>query len=281
MRQHNGQLLGPVVTEIEEDHHISRLYRSHGLSGLVHANNRFDKLIGHTRVIRSLHSRLGVRYRSPHAIHQQVISLLDTLPAGITIHGIIASDHGSDLTRGLFHVILQLTDKTLSTLRIRVPAVHKTMNKGFLDPELLRQITQGKHVIERTMYPTVRNQSHEMHLFPVLLGIVKRLHDFRILCNGMISTRPVYLHQILVNYPSGPNIQVSDFGIPHLTVRQPHILPARVQQSTRIITCQFRDVRSRRTPYRIRMIVFSNTPTIQYHQQNSLHIYFIFCYLLF
>ena len=163
-------------------------------------------------------------------------------------------------------MFLQLTDKTLSTLRVRVPTVHKAMNESLLDPELLRQIAQGEHVIQRAMYSPVRNQSHEMHLFPVLLGIIKRLHDLRVLGNGMIPTSPVNLHQILVNHPSGSNIQMPDFGIPHLTVGQPDILPARVQQSTGIITCQFRDVRSRSTPDRIRMIVFSNTPTVQYHQ---------------
>ena len=140
------------------------------------------------------------------------------------------------------------------------------MNESLLDPELLRQIAQGEHVIQRAMYSPVRNQSHEMHLFPVLLGIIKRLHDLRVLGNGMIPTSPVNLHQILVNHPSGSNIQVSHFGISHLTVGQTYILPARVQQGTGIITRQLRDVRSRSTPDRVRMIVFSNTPTVQYHQ---------------
>ena len=59
------------------------------------------------------------------------------------------------------------------------------------------------------MYATVGSQSHEMHILSVFLCIRESRNDFRIFQNTIVSARTVDFHQVLINYASCTDIQVS------------------------------------------------------------------------
>ena len=78
-------------------------------------------------------------------------------------------------------------------------------------------------MFQRAVYSTIRYQAHKMYLFFIVTGISKSLHDLGILHNRIIPACFVDPYQILIHHPSGTDIQMADFRITHLAIRQTDI----------------------------------------------------------
>ena len=76
------------------------------------------------------------------------------------------------------------------------------------------------------MYATVGGQPHEMDVFAMFFGVREGRNDFSVLHDAVVGTGTVDLHQVLVNDTSGPDIEVPDFRVTHLPIRQPYVFAA-------------------------------------------------------
>ncbi len=165
--QHLCQLTGTVITEINEDDHITIANRPIYLSIM----DRFDKLICHPLIITFLHGLQQISGLLSLPFNEQVIGLLDTIPAFIPVHGIETTDNISDMGTIGITGLLYLCNKALATLRVCITTVHEAMNKhllqmiGVTDLDEFLQMSQGR------VYATGRSQSHDMQLLSGLLGI--------------------------------------------------------------------------------------------------------------
>ena len=89
------------------------------------------------------------------------------------------------------------------------------------------EISQSfEQVVERTVYATVGGQPHEMDIFAMFFGIREGRNDFRVLHDAIVGTSAVNLHQILGKRYVRPDIEMSDFRVTHLSVRQPYVFTA-------------------------------------------------------
>ena len=140
LRQSDGELLGPVVPEVEEDDRIVVLYRTYRLVPFVHRHNGFDELVGHAVVVGFKNARHQVGRFLTYPVYELVVSRPYTFPTFIPVHGIITAYH-----RGNFHVravnmALKRTDETLAAVRVGIASVHEAVNIRFRYAVSLRQV---------------------------------------------------------------------------------------------------------------------------------------------
>ena len=76
------------------------------------------------------------------------------------------------------------------------------------------------------MNTTIGSQSHKVNILTVFFSIRESRNDSRILHNAIVGTCAVNLHQVLIYDTSCTDIEVSDFRVTHLTIRQTNILTA-------------------------------------------------------
>ena len=220
--QHDSQFFCTVVAVVEKDHDITFFDRTIYCSVV----DRFDKLVGHAFIIRFLHGLNHVGSLFALAFNQQVVGFFHAFPTFVAVHCIETTDDGCDLSGRLCTVGRQLFDKSFTALRVCVATVHEAVDESIVDSIFLGDIAKFEQVVERTVYATVGGQPHEMDIFAMFFGIREGRNDFRVLHDAIVGTSAVNLHQILVNDTSGPDIEVSDFRVTHLSVRQPNVFTA-------------------------------------------------------
>ena len=129
---------------------------------------------------------------------------------------------------------IKLFYKAFTAFRIGIPAIHKTMDKYILEIIFFGYITKFKKMIERTMYSSIRSQSHKMDILPFFFCIRKSRNNFRIFQNTIICTSSIDLYQILIYDTSRADIKMTDFRISHLSIGQTYIFTGSLQLGIRI-----------------------------------------------
>ena len=266
LRQHDGQLLGAVVTVVEKDHHVVRADHADGLSVLVDAHERLDELIRHALVIRLLDGFDHVRRTFADAVDQRVVCDLHTLPALVAVHGVITADHRSDLARRGGEVLFEVGDETLAAARVGVAAVHKAMHVGIVEAVGRRNVAQLEEVLQRRVYAAVRHQPHEVHVHTVLFGVFERCLHLRILHDRVVAAGAVDLHEILINHAAGADIEVSDLRVAHLSFGQADVLAVGAQLGVGIFLRHGRDIFGMHGRNHIGLVVMAVAPAVEDHQ---------------
>ena len=87
------------------------------------------------------------------------------------------------------------------------------------------KLEQGKKMKIVRMYAAVRQQSHHMKLRSIRLYMRYRFKESSILEEILVTNRFMDARQVLVDDASSPNVQMSHFGVSHLSWRQTHFLP--------------------------------------------------------
>ena len=141
--QSNGDLLGTVVAEVEEDHHVTLLDATVNCC----VDDGFDELVGHAFVIRFLNGFHHVVALLASACGQHVVGHLDAVPVVVAVHGIVATDNGGHDASALLAVFHYLTNESLAALGVGVTTIHETMNKHLLQAIFLSNVAQGHQVL--------------------------------------------------------------------------------------------------------------------------------------
>ncbi len=151
LSKYGCQLLGTVIAIVEEDYSIAIF--DCPVDSLVY--NRLNKLVGDIGVIRLLHGFYHIRALFAHTVYKQVISLLDTLPALVAVHGIIATDNRGNLSGRFGAMGFKFLDKSLSATGVCVTAIHKAVDIYFLQAILLGYVAQSKKMVKRRVYTAI------------------------------------------------------------------------------------------------------------------------------
>src|SRR5699024_7774066 len=123
-------------------------------------------------------------------------------------------------------------------VRVGIASVHETMDICFPDTVSLRQVAQLEKVLQRTVDAAVGNEPHEMYPCPLAARVRECSLDFGILRYGTVRYRTVYLHEVLIDYPAGSDVEMSHLGIAHLSFRKSHILSVGTESGMRITFLQ-------------------------------------------
>ena len=111
----------------------------------VGANERHDEFIRHALVVGVFHSLHGIGLLAAFTIreHHRVVSLRDSFPSAIAIHGVITAIYSRNLPAAILaHFLMQLFQITSAVGGQRVTPVHKCVDEHALQPVLLRHFQQ-------------------------------------------------------------------------------------------------------------------------------------------
>ena len=86
----------------------------------------------------------------------------------------------------------------------------------------LRRMAKRRQMILMTVHPPIRNQPQKVQ--PLPLRLRKRLLHHRLRRQLPLTDRLVNPRQILIHNPPRPQVEVPHLTVPHLPIRQPHIL---------------------------------------------------------
>ena len=93
------------------------------------------------------------------------IRKLDTLPAVVAVHCVVAAHQSCNLPDAEFaNFLLQLPDEIAAAVRRCVAPVHEAVDKNILDFLLLGHFQQRKQVLDVRVHSAVAEQSHQMQL---------------------------------------------------------------------------------------------------------------------
>ena len=213
-----GDLSCPVGAEIEEDHGIAVLDGGGGLTILLHIEGD-DKLIGHFAVIGCLDAAGGALCRYAHAFGEYIPGLHHAVIVLVTVHGIVASHHGSNFTNAdLLHLLFQLCHISLCGSGRRISAVQEAVDIDFCEALALCELQKPVEMLRVAVHAAGANQSEQMQGGPVLFAVFRCSQEFRILEEVAVSDLLGDSGQLLVYHPAGAHVHVADLGVAHLSV---------------------------------------------------------------
>ena len=217
-------------------------------------------------VIATLHSCHHIRLLTTDAIDELVIRHLDALPAFVTVHGIETTDDRSDMRTVGIAYLLQVSDESLTATRVGIAAIHEAVYESLVRyTVLLSYLDKFEQMVEGRMYASIGAQAHDMELLAGSLRSLVCRDDLRITHDGVVADRTVDFHEVLIDDTSGTDIEVSHFGVTHLSVGQTYVLAARLELRVRIFSQQRIPVRRRRDADDIGFTLVADSPAIQNH----------------
>ena len=221
--KHRSNLLGAVVAIVEEDDGVARLDGTHSLA-VACQYAWLNELIGHTIIIRSLHTFYRIGILTAHTSGKLVVSLLDAVPTLVAVHSIETSGDGSDFaTTYLVAVILDGLDETDTRVWVGVTTIHEAVEESpAFEAICLGKVNKFQKVSEARMYAAGRSETHEVDA-ATLLGIFEGAYNFRILGDGAIFAGHIDLHKVLIYDTTAADVHVTHFRVTHLSSRQAHV----------------------------------------------------------
>ena len=167
-----GDLSGPVRAEVEKDHRILILDQAHRPA--VFSDHRGNhELVGLSFIIGCLYSRSGAGVLLPFSPCKGPVSQLHTVPAVITVHGVIAAhDRGHLADTQFLHFSFQGFHKLPARGRRRIPSVQEAVDKHLFQAVSLSQLQKPEDMGHVAVYASVGYQSHQMKGRAILLTVL-------------------------------------------------------------------------------------------------------------
>ncbi len=161
----------------------------------------------------------------------------------------------------------EVGNEALAAFGIGVAAVHEAMNvSGGGYAVFCGDINEFEEMVQRGMDTAVRCQSHQVEAFAVFLGIFVGSDYLRIFKDAAVGTGTVDFHEVLIDDTSGADIEVSHFGIAHLSVGKPYVFAAGQQLGVRIRGVERVHEGSRRFVNDIAFVMFADAPAVEDHK---------------
>ena len=200
------------------------------------------------------------------AVHEQVVGLLDAVPALVAVHREVAADDGPDPARAdLVHPGLDLREVLHAALGRRVAAVGEGVHDQVLDPPLGGELDQRLEVAVGGMHAAVGHQPDEVHA----RGVAERRLQHLVLGERAVLDRGVDPRQVLGDDRAGPQVEMPDLGVAHLPLGEPDARPHRGQRGVGMLLPQLVEDRRLRQRDRVAGPGLSEPPAIQHHQADG------------
>lgn len=160
------RLLGAVVAEVDEDDYIALL--DSAVDGLV--VDRLDKLVGNAVGIALLYGLDHIGGLLALSVDQQVVSLLDAVPALVAVHSVETADDAGNVCAVSFAHLARVFDKACAALGVGVTAIHEAVYVSVAQSVLFRNLDELEEMIERRVNAAGRSEAHRCSFLPVSLA---------------------------------------------------------------------------------------------------------------
>ena len=192
---------------------------------IIGADERHDEFVGHILVVRIFHALHGIGILAAFAltVNHGVVCLQNPLPAAVAIHGVVASADAGDLAGVVFACCLLQLLKISSTVgRESVAAVHEGVDENTISIQaiLFCHLQQSMKMGLIRMHAAVRKQPKKMQAASAGLRILHGLEQNRMRKEFAILDHQLNARAVHVNDAASADIQMSDFAVAHLSVRQ-------------------------------------------------------------
>src|SRR6185312_6071056 len=189
-------------------------------------------------LVRAKESGFHVLHTLAVAEHHGAETALNALPALIAIHRVVAPGDGGDFADADFaQLLLYLAEVAETALGRRVAAVHDAVDENFLHAFALRHFEHGVHVSELGVHAAIAAQSHDVEAV-AFAGVLHQIEQQRVAEDRAGSNHGVDTGDVHLHHAAGPDIEVADFAVPHLSFRQTDRQPRRVHERVREIAQQ-------------------------------------------
>ncbi len=168
-----------------------------------------------------------------HAVHNRVITLLGALPTLVAVHREIPSANRRDPRDRVSSVQspLEIGHELRGRSRRCVAAVQQAVDDDVRGTMLGGQCCDGDGVpVDRVDAPRPE-QADQMQSVPA--GPVHGLQQHRVARQGAIRHGGVDARQVLEDRPPGPDVEVTNLAVTHLSGGQPNRFARRLQQGMR------------------------------------------------
>ena len=212
--------------------------------------------------------RAGVRVVLGPAVHQQVVGLLDAVPALVAVHREVAADHAADPAGAdLLHPALDV-GQVLGAARGRgVAAVGEGVHDEVVDPPLRGQLDQRLQVAVARVHATVGDEPDVVHA----RRVAQRRLQHLVLGQRAVLHRGVDAGQVLGDDRAGPQVEVTDLGVAHLPLGEPDARAHRGQRGVRVLGPQAVEHRRVGQRDRVPRAVGREPPAVEDHQRDRGH----------
>ena len=155
-------------------------------------------------------------------------------------------------------------------LRIGVAAVHEGVEIHVFNARFARKTHDGEDVFERGVDAPVGEKSHDVEASRLLRGF-EHLRDARDLGEAPVRNRAVDLDQVLVKNAAGTDVEVADFGIPHLTFGKPHGEAVGAKGRMGAVVGELRHEGRAHGPDHVGLVAAADAPAVENHEKNFRH----------
>ena len=193
--------------------------------------------------------------------------MLNAIPAVVTVHGVVTANDGRDATfaqRGKF--LFECLQRTFGATRWGVTAIKEGVQVDFFCAAFGCQFNHRHDVIFVAVNATGRQQAHNVHRFTRRNGFVYRAGQHRVREEGTLFDFNIETGQVLVDDTTGAQVNVTHFGVTHLTIRQANFEARRVNQGMRTFCPQRIHDGSFCSENSVILLLFAVAVAIQDHQ---------------
>ena len=240
----DGDFLGAVAAEVEEDDDIARLDAT--VDGAV--DEGFHELVGvlvglGVGVVARLDTRHHVGHGAALSVDNEVVSKLDAVPMLVAVHGVVAADGGGHHAgAGGLHVLLQVDDEALAGPGVGIAAVHEAVDVAVEDAILGGDVDEFLEVVYRGVDAAVGGQPHEVEAMAGGLGVGVGRLDFGVVEDGIVGAGAVDAHEVLVDNASSTDVEVAGLRVAHLSGREAHSLAGGLEDGMGVGSVEVVDV---------------------------------------
>ncbi len=268
--KHPRNLPHAVGAVVKADAGIAIADRAHRLPSGINHHEWLNKLVGHAVVITLFDSgeRIAVCSALDPAGHG-VKGFLFPLPSAIPVHGKVAAAYAGNLAHSDFiDLALQLFEIPNAAGGQGIAAVEKGVDKDPLHPVLFRRQQEGVQMLLLRVNAAIGDQAQQMQGASLFAGVLQRLHDHRMAEKFAGANQIVNACDVHVHHAARADVQVTDFAVAHLAIRQTDEVIRSVKQTMRILRQEFVVSRLTRQCYRIGEALRTITPAIQNGEYN-------------
>ena len=158
------------------------------------------------------------------AIDNQVVRLLDAVPAVIAVHGEVATDQARNAAFAeVFEGLVQQLNRRGRAFGRGVAAIQERVQVDLFGAALERQFGHGHQVVLMAMHATVGQQAHDVHGLALGNSLVDRRAKGRVFEELAIADRFGDTGEVLIHHAASAQVHVANLGVAHLPVRQADI----------------------------------------------------------
>jgi len=218
--EHPGQFTGAVGTEVHEDYGVA-VFNTYGFAN----GGGLDEFVAFATCVGSFQTFLGGSgVELALAVDDQVVGLLDTVPAIITVHCEVTTDQAGDtaLAQVLEGFVQQFNGRCGAFGR-GIATIEEGVQVDLFCAALVSQLGHCDQVILMAVNTAIRQQTQDVHGLACTHCLVDSGADGRVLKELAITDRLGDAGEILIHHAAGTQVHVADLGVAHLAVRQTDI----------------------------------------------------------